>query len=673
MSNIPKEIMERAEKLRATIDKHRYLYHVMDAPEVTDEVYDSLMEELRGIEEKHPEIITPESPTQRVGGEPLKEFAKVIHEHRQWSFDDVFSAEELKKWEEKIKNFIRKADLSGEKLEYCVELKIDGLKIILKYEKGNFSRGATRGDGTIGEDVTSNIRTIRSVPLKLSEPLNITAVGEVWISKEDLKKINETRKKNGEPLFANTRNLAAGSIRQLDPRVSASRNLDSFIYDIDDASLKSPETQSGELLLLKKLGFKTNPHWKVFGSIGEIQKYYEEWSKKKENLSYCLDGIVIKINSRKIQEALGYTGKSPRWGVAYKFPAEQVTTVVEEIILQVGRTGVLTPVARLRPVSVAGSTVSRATLHNEDEIKRLDVRVGDTVVLQKAGDVIPDIVSVVKEMRTGKEKPYEFPKNVPECGEDGRIERIPGEVAWRCVSKNSFAQMRRKFYHFVSKKAFDMDGLGPKVIDLLLDSKLISSFADIFSLKKGDLLNLPRFAEKSADNLVKSIEKAKSITLRRLLVSLSIPQVGEETADDLAVRFKTIDDLKKARFEDLERISGVGPIVGKAVADWFSDRNNNKLLDKLLKFVKIEEVKISENKNLPLSGKTFVLTGTLKNMEREEAKEKIRSLGGEISESVSKKTSFVVAGENPGSKLGKAESLGVPVLSEKEFLKIIGN
>ncbi len=665
--------MERAEKLRATIDKHRYLYHVMDAPEVTDEVYDSLMEELRGIEEKHPEIITPESPTQRVGGEPLKEFAKVIHEHRQWSFDDVFSAEELKKWEEKIKNFIRKADLSGEKLEYCVELKIDGLKIILKYEKGNFSRGATRGDGTIGEDVTSNIRTIRSVPLKLSEPLNITAVGEVWISKEDLKKINETRKKNGEPLFANTRNLAAGSIRQLDPRVSASRNLDSFIYDIDDASLKSPETQSGELLLLKKLGFKTNPHWKVFGSIGEIQKYYEEWSKKKENLSYCLDGIVIKINSRKIQEALGYTGKSPRWGVAYKFPAEQVTTVVEEIILQVGRTGVLTPVARLRPVSVAGSTVSRATLHNEDEIKRLDVRVGDTVVLQKAGDVIPDIVSVVKEMRTGKEKPYEFPKNVPECGEDGRIERIPGEVAWRCVSKNSFAQMRRKFYHFVSKKAFDMDGLGPKVIDLLLDSKLISSFADIFSLKKGDLLNLPRFAEKSADNLVKSIEKAKSITLRRLLVSLSIPQVGEETADDLAVRFKTIDDLKKARFEDLERISGVGPIVGKAVADWFSDRNNNKLLDKLLKFVKIEEVKISENKNLPLSGKTFVLTGTLKNMEREEAKEKIRSLGGEISESVSKKTSFVVAGENPGSKLGKAESLGVPVLSEKEFLKIIGN
>ena len=397
----------------------------------------------------------------------------------------------------------------------------------------------------------------------------------------------------------------------------------------------------------------------------------KKWQKKARDEDYWIDGVVVKINERRIQEALGYTGKAPRFGIAFKFPAEQVTTVVEDIILQVGRTGVVTPVAVLRPVSVAGSTVSRATLHNEDEIKRLDVRIGDTVILQKAGDVIPDIISVVKEMRTGKEKSYKFPSNVPECGGDGRIERIPGESAWRCVAKDSAVQHRRRLYHFVGKHCFDIDGLGPKVIDLLMDNNLINSAPDIFDLKKGDLLGLPRFAEKSADNLIISVEKGRTTTLPRFIFSLSIPQVGEETARDLAKHFGNLDKISSATKDELEKISGVGPTVANSISTWFSDKNNKKLAGELLKRVTIEEIKISKKSNGPLFGKVFVLTGTLLGMEREAAKEKIRALGGEVSESVSKRTSYVVAGENPGSKLDKARELGIPVLNEREFLKFL--
>jgi DNA ligase (NAD+) len=433
-----------------------------------------------------------------------------------------------------------------------------------------------------------------------------------------------------------------------------------------------PENQSDELRFLQNLGFSVNPPFAVFENLAGVEKFYQNWIKKRDAIDYGLDGIVIKINSREIQEALGYTGKSPRWGVAYKFPAEQVTTVVEDILLQVGRTGVLTPVAHLKPVSVAGSTVSRATLHNEDEIRRLDVRIGDTVILQKAGDVIPDIVSVVKELRTGKEKEFKFPTHVPSCGGDGKIERIPGQAAWRCVNKNSFAQQKRKFYHFVSKGAFDITDMGPKVSDVLLSENLISEYADIFTLKRGDLLLLPRFAEKSVDNLLASIKVASRTTLPRLIIGLSIPQVGEETAYDLAEHFKTIEKLRTATFENLEKIQGVGPIVAQSVVDFFKSKENKKMLDNLLAYITIEKIK-----NMPaktsgaVSGKTFVLTGTLETMSRDIAKAKIRELGGTPSESVSKETDYLVAGDNSGSKYDKAKKLGVKILSEKEFLDLL--
>ncbi|MCR4334257.1 MAG: NAD-dependent DNA ligase LigA [Patescibacteria group bacterium] len=655
---ISKDNTERLAKLKKTIDHHRYLYHTLDKPEISDEAYDSLVLELE----------SKNGPTSRVGGETLEEFVKVTHQMRQWSYDDVFNFEDLQKWEQKIQNFIKKAGFQNEKIEYCCELKIDGLKIILTYTDGHLTRGATRGNGTVGEDVTNNIRTVESIPLKLKENTSIVVVGEVWIGKKDLEKINKIRIKQNEIPFANTRNLAAGSVRQLDPKIASSRKLNTFIYDIDSLNKKMPDTQSEELTLLRELEFSVNSEFKIFDSIMGIESFYQNWVKKRHNLDYELDGIVIKINSRKIQSALGYTGKSPRWGVAYKFPAEQVTTVVEDIVLQVGRTGVITPVAHLRPVSVAGSVVSRATLHNEDEIKRLDIRIGDTVILQKAGDVIPDIVNVMKEMRTGKEKSFIFPKKVEVCGGDGSIERIPGESAWRCVYKNSYEQIKRKFYYFVSKKCFNMDGLGPKIIDALLENNLISSFDDIFTLKKGDLLTLPRFAEKSVDNLLESIEKSKKTTLPRLITALSIPQVGEETANDLAKHFKTFEALEKANFEELELINGVGPIVAKSIVIWFSDKENIKLIKNLLKYIELEKISISGT--LPLSGKTFVFTGTLSKMSRDEAKEKIRSLGGEISSSVSVNTNFVVAGENPGSKVEKARALNVSIINEEQFLNL---
>ncbi len=664
---------DRYEKLIRVIEHHQLLYHTLDQPEITDEAYDSLMRELLEIESGHPELVSPLSPSQRVGGAPLSEFKKVRHQVRQWSFDDVFDLAELQKWEEKIKRLIAKEpSLKGEKLEYCCELKIDGLKVILTYKSGEFVEGATRGDGQTGENVTENLKTIKSIPFFLPEKIDIIVVGEAWMNKEELKRINVEREKNGEQIFANTRNAGAGSIRQLDPKITAKRKLDTFIYDIDAFGSDLPKTQGEEIERLKKLGFKTNPYFKVAQNLEEVQKYYLEWTKKKDKMDYGLDGIVIKINSRKIQEALGYTGKTPRFGVAYKFPAEQVTTVVEDIVLQVGRTGVLTPVAHLTPVRVAGSLVSRATLHNEDEIKRLDVRVGDTVILQKAGDVIPDIVAVLKDLRTGQEKPYEFPVVVADCGGDGRIERVPGQVAWRCVSRDSFAQRRRIFYHFVSKKAFDMDGCGPKIIDVLLDNNLISDFADIFTLKKGDLLALPRFAEKSVDNLLASIEKSREICLPKFLVSLSISQVGEETALDLAKHFGSIEKLQAATFDDLQKLDGVGPVVAEALTAWFANKNNKKILENLLKQISFPRPGLGSEKRPglgKLTGKTFVITGTLSTLSRDEVKDKIRALGGDTSESVSSKTSYLVAGENAGSKL--AQTLGVTVLNEQDLLKML--
>lgn len=669
MAKVTTEIKATVRRLRDLIEHHRHLYHTLDNPTISDEAYDSLVRELEALEKDYPELRDGNTPTERIGGEPLKGFVKVSHRVRQWSYDDAFDSIGLKKWDEKVKNFIRKEGLENEKVEYCCELKIDGLKVVLTYEDGKLITAATRGDGEVGEDVTNNVKTIESIPLELKKKISIIVEGEAWIGKKDLEKINKQRKEADLPLYANTRNLAAGAIRQLDPKMAKERKLQSFVYDIDLSNDKAPETQSKEIEFLKDLGFVINPHFSVFKDLEAVQKYYEMWAKKKDTLDYGLDGIVIKINSNKIQKALGYTAKSPRWGVAYKFPAEQVTTVVEDIVLQVGRTGVLTPVAHLRPVLVAGSTVSRATLHNEDEIRRLDVRIGDTVILQKAGDVIPDIVSVVKELRSAKVKEFIWPKKVLQCGGDGSIERIPGQAAWRCVSPDSLDQIKRKFYHFVSKKSFDIEDMGPKVVDLLLDENLISEYADIFTLERGDLLALPRFGEKSVDNLLLSIEKARKVTLGRLLVGLSIPQVGEETALDLAKHFKNIDNLRKASFSELEVLSGVGPIIARSVINFFASKENKKLIDNLLKAVKV--VKEKENQSNNLAGKKFVVTGTLSKMSRDEVKNLIRENGGEVSESVSKETSYLVAGENAGSKYEKAQELDVPIINEDQFMKLL--
>ncbi|MFA6095588.1 MAG: NAD-dependent DNA ligase LigA [Candidatus Paceibacterota bacterium] len=665
MSKLTRDIRSRAENLRTTLLRHQHLYHVLDAPEIPDSAYDALMLELEGLEDAYPELRTADSPTQRVGGPALDHFDKVPHKVPQWSFNDAFSEDDIRAFDERVKK------LASEPYGYICELKIDGLKVVLEYEDGLLMRGATRGDGSVGEDVTTNVRTVASIPLRLSRPASGIFEGEIWMAKSTLEKLNASREKAGEPPFANPRNVAAGSIRQLDPKVTASRRLESFVYDVGELrGEKLPPTQDGELALLADLGFKVNSHHERFPDIDGVVSYWKKWQKKAPKEDYLVDGVVVKVDSRRIQERLGYTGKAPRWGIAFKFPAEQVTTVLEDIVFQVGRTGVITPVAELRPVLVAGSVVSRATLHNEDEIARLDLRVGDTVILQKAGDVIPDIVSVVKELRTGKERPFVFPTHISECGGDGRIERIPGQAAHRCVVKDSLTLLARKFYYFVSRTAFNIDGCGPKVIDALLDAGLISTFPDLFKLKRGDLLALPRFGEKSADNLLASIEKARRVTLPRFVTALSIDHVGEETAYLLADTFGSLEKIMNTKAEELEVINGIGPVVARSLSSWFADKNHRKLALALEREVTIEKAKKAAG--LPLSGKSFVLTGTLASLERTAAEERIRALGGDVSSSVSKKTSYVVVGENPGSKADKARDLGVAILDEAQFLKIIG-
>jgi len=670
--HVPKKIKERVLKLRETIDRYRYLYHVEDTEEISPEALDSLKDELVKLEKKYPSLITSDSPTQRVAGSPLPQFKKVTHEVPQWSFNDAFTEEDIREFDARVKRFLRE-DVGKEISPlYTCELKIDGLKVVLTYKNGLLVTAATRGNGVVGEDVTHNVRTIESVPLKLTKELNVIVEGEVWLGKSELARINTERKRRGEQLFANPRNAAAGSIRQLDPRVAAGRRLNTFIYDIGSVrGRKIPETQIEELAFLQELGFKVNTHFSLSKTIDDVILFWKAWQKKASKEDYLIDGVVLKVNEKKQQEMLGYTGKAPRFAIAFKFPAEQVTTVVENIVLQVGRTGVLTPVAHLRPVSVAGSTVSRATLHNEDEIHRLDVRIGDTVMLQKAGDVIPDIVGVVKEMRTGKEKAYHFPVHVPECGGDGRIERIPGQAAYRCVNKHSFALIRRRFYHFVSKKAFNIEGVGPKLVDVLLDNQLIASFDDLFTLKRGDLLALPRLKEKSVENILGSIEKGRSVTLARLLIGLSIDQVGEETAHDIAETFGTIQKIQEASMEDLQEVSGVGDVVAESLHHWFRSAQNRALLARLLKQITVLPVVKKTGRYLPLQNNVFVLTGTLSSLTRDEAKEKIQSLGGDVSDSVSKNTTYLVAGENSGSKLEKARKLDIPVINEKEFLRLL--
>ena len=639
-----KEIKERVEKLRKIVARHQHLYHTLDKPEISDEAYDALVRELEELESKYPEFRQGDSPSQRIGGAPLEKFEKVEHKISQWSFNDAFNEDDIRAFDARIKKLL------GEKFSYIAELKIDGLKVVLTYRKGKLTQAATRGDGRVGEDVTQNIRTIEAIPLELTQKLDCIVEGEVYMSKTVFDKLNRERKKAGLELFANPRNIAAGSVRQLDPKITRSRQLDNFVYDL--ASGPDLKTQEDELKLLDTLGFKVNPHFKKFKNIEGVIDFWKYWEERKGKEAYLIDGVVVKVNEIEYQRKLGYTGKAPRFGIAFKFPAEQVTTVVENITLQLGRTGVLTPVAILRPVTVAGSTVSRATLHNADEIARKDIRIGDTVIIHKAGDIIPEVVQVVKELRTGKEKIFKFPKELPE--------------------KQGFIQQKRKLEYAVSRGVLDIDGLGPKLIEQLMEAGIIYNLDDIFTIKKGDLETLERFGEKSIENLLNSIEKARDVALVRFIASLSIPHVGIETARDLAEYFGTPERLAKATFDDLQSIEGIGEVVAPTIVTWFRDKENKKLFERLLKHVRISGQHSVLTKT-PISGKKFVLTGILETLEREEAKEKIIALGGEVTSSVSKNTDYVVAGSEPGEKLRKAQMLGVPVLNEQGFLELIND
>lgn len=664
------EIKERIEKLKKEINHHRYLYHVLDKVEISDAALDSLKHELYELEQKNPEFITPDSPTQRIGGVPLEKFKKVSHIVPQWSFNDAFTPDEIREFDARVRRFLRDSGVQGEPMpDYTAELKIDGLHVVLTYKKGVLETGATRGDGKIGEDVTQNLKTIESIPLKLDEELDLVAEGEVFMAKSVLEKLNIERKKNGEALLANPRNAAAGAIRQLDPKIARGRHLDCFIYDLSWAgNFIMPATQVEELEKLKKLGFKVSKNWKHCTNVEEVIKVWQYWMEHREKEDYWIDGIVLKLNSADWQKRLGYTGKAPRWAIAFKFPAEQATTVVEDIAVQVGRTGALTPVAHLRPVQVMGSVISRATLHNEDEIRRLDLKIGDTVVIQKAGDVIPEVVKVLPNMRSGKEKDFYMPKRCPIC--NSPVVRPEGEVATYCTNKKCYAQDLRRLIHFASKKAFNIRGMGRKIVQRFVDEKLIVSASDIFELTKDDISVLARFGEKSADNLIGEIMKSKTIFLSKFIYALGIHHVGEEMSYDLALYFKNLDNIKKASVEELVKSHDVGPVVAESIHEFFHDPANFKLLNDLEKVgVKIVADKAPEGK---LAGRSFVVTGTLISMSREEAHDKIRALGGSIGSAVSAKTSYVVGGENPGSKYDKAKKLGVKILDEKEFLKMIG-
>ncbi|OGH91807.1 MAG: hypothetical protein A2507_04825, partial [Candidatus Magasanikbacteria bacterium RIFOXYD12_FULL_33_17] len=574
--------LKKIKKLREQIDDLRYRYHVLNDPEVTDQMYDGLMDELRKIESLHPEIITADSPTQRVAGKPLDKFNKITHTVTQWSFDDAFNREDLDDWQERnLKILEKELGRRPDDLDYMCELKIDGLHMVLTYKNGILETAATRGDGKVGEDVTVNVKTIHSVPLRLKQNIDIVAEGEVWLSAKMLATINKQREKTGEALFANPRNAAAGTIRQLDPQIVSDRKLGLTTYDISkvDENILQINSQEEELLLLDKLGFLTDKHWQVCKNMDAIWDFYEKLQKKKNSFGFWIDGVVIKINKIKYQKALGFTGKSPRWAIALKFPAEQGTSKIKEIYWQVGRTGALTPVALMEPVKLAGTTVTHATLHNFDEIERLGVRVGDTVVVEKAGDIIPKVVRVLDKLRTGEEKKVRQPKNCPVChSEVQKYGLATGDikegVALICSNNKCYAKELENIIHFVSKKAFNIDGMGEKIVEQLLDEGLIKNVADIFTLKLGDLEVLERFASKSAQNLIEAIDNAKKVTFARFIFALGILHVGVETAEKLADHFSSLQKLQEASKEELENLSDVGPRVAQSIFTYFNESDN---------------------------------------------------------------------------------------------------
>jgi DNA ligase (NAD+) len=679
----PKSTVERVAKLRHVIDDLRYRYHVLDDPTVTDADYDSLMRELVALEEQYPELRTPDSPSQRVGGQPLDKFGQVPHEVRMLSLTDAFSEDEFRAWDTRMKRLEPDADYS-----YYAELKMDGLALSIIYVDGQLQTGATRGDGTIGEDITQNIKTIRAIPLTLrdtpaTKPYlkgRIEIRGEVYMPKKAFEALNVDRSEKNLPLFANPRNAAAGAVRQLDPKITASRKLEFMAYQVIIGTDRTPlKTHHEEHELAQALGFASNKYNKLFFNVDEVISYWHELEKIRPKLPYQVDGLVVGVDSSDLKEQLGVVGKAPRGMIAFKWPAEETTTIVEDIIVQVGRTGSLTPVAHLRPVEVAGSTVSRATLHNQDEIERKDIRIGDTVVIRKAGDVIPEVVKVLTELRPNTARKFVMPEKCPVCGSP--VERKPGEAATRCTNKACFSVQRRQLEHFVSKAAFNMDGLGPKILDRFIDEGFIKNFADLFDLTVGDIEGLDRFGEKSAQNVIHTIQTHKKITLARFLYALGIRNVGTETAIDLAEFLATKLDgdnkqltevLKNTTLEEWNSIRDVGPVVSQSIFDYFQSPDAQTFIHDLLKKgVEIILPELTKVQHVGVTGKTFVFTGTLDTMTRDEAKDKARALGGEISESVSKKTDYVVAGIEAGSKLDKAQALGVKVLSEDDFLALI--
>lgn len=657
----------KARALREKIEYHNYRYYVLDDPVISDAEYDRLMRELQTLEREFPELITPDSPTQRVGGEPRPGFTTVRHFTPMLSLANAFDEESLRDFDRRVRELV-----GGEPVEYVVEPKIDGLAVSLYYENGLLVWGATRGDGEVGEDITPNLKTIRSIPLRLraSGVRRVEVRGEAYMPKAAFAELNAAREEAGEPAFANPRNAAAGSLRQLDPRVTAARQLNIYVYGLGLVEGPVPATHADALAWLREAGFRVNPGHRVCDSIEEVLAYCREWEGKRFDLPYVIDGMVIKVNSLDQQRRLGATLKSPRWAVAFKFPPEQAVTVIEDIIVRVGRTGVLTPTALFRPVRLAGTTVSRATLHNEDLIREKDVRIGDHVVVQKAGDVIPEVVRVLPERRTGGERPYTLPRRCPACG--ASTVRLEGEVAWRCPNMACPAQLHERLIHFASRNAMDIAGLGPKIIAQLLNRGLVRSAADLYNLRYEDLVGLERLGPKSAQNLLRAIAESKDRPLAQLIFGLGIRHVGERAARVLAERFGSLKNLMAASEEELQEIPEIGPKIAASVVAFFAAEENREIVRRLEQAgVRTrEEVRVSGD--LPLAGKTFVLTGALERFTRQEAERLIAELGGRVASSVSRKTDYVVVGENPGSKLTRAVALGIPLLNEEEFLALVG-
>jgi DNA ligase (NAD+) len=656
-----KEAEKEMEKLREEINHHNYKYYVESNPVISDYEFDHLLKKLEKLESKFPELITSDSPTQRVGGEPLDSFTTVEHKSAMLSLANTYNSDELKKFDERVKKNV------GE-VEYVVEPKIDGVGVALLYENGILIRGATRGDGRKGDDITSNLKTIHSIPLHLmgNELNNVEVRGEVYISLKGFKKLNQSQEKKGETVFANPRNAAAGSVRQLDPKIAESRPLDIFVYFISHSN-KEFHTHEKSIDTLKKAGFRVNPLIKRVGDIEKVLKYCSDLEKKRDSLNYEIDGAVIKVNSLAKQKQLGETSKHPRWAISYKFAAKQSTTRLNDIDIQVGRTGTLTPVAILEPVKVGGVTVSRATLHNFDELKRKDIRINDWVLVERSGDVIPQVVKSIKEKRTGKEKQKNIPERCPVC--DTEVIRKEGEVAVRCKNKYCPARLKWRVKYYASRDAMDIDHLGESTIDKLLEKRLIENVADLYFLTKEDILSIEGFKDKSAQNLIDSIEKSKKQDLSRLIYSLGIRHVGKYAAQLLASQYQSIDELEKAPIEELEEIDGLGDKTAEAIGTFFATEENANLITRLRNIG--VRTKRGEKKKMPLQNKKFVFTGGLSNISRPDASDLVKQMGGIVSSSVGKNIDYVVVGNKPGSKYKKAEKLGLNIINEEEFIGLV--